>query len=374
MIRLCEKTRSADGRWLGSLHDELCAALAPVFAQARSRLAAFAYIGALLAAGGDRRSCSSWPSRPGTPRPADAGAAGRARLGLAGGAEGAAAVHLAHLADPAAVLVLDETAELKHGRMTVGVARQHAGITGQIENCQTVVFAAYVTARAHALSDFRLYLPRAWCGDRERRVRAHVPGDVQVATKTEQGTEMIAGAVAAGAPFGWVAGDEVYRRSSKLCAACEKHGKGYVLAVPVNFTVTLPSRRRVTAASLARMVPAAAGRRARAGQAARATATTNGLGGNRLAAALAAAPAQPVRPGRPGDVLLPRTRGPPGIAAVLISIAGRRWPAEECHQQAKARPASISTRFGCGTPSTATPSCPCAPSRSWASPPPGRCR
>jgi hypothetical protein len=65
MIRLCEKTRSADGRWgivgdghwLGSLHDELCAALAPVFAQARSRLAAFAYIGALLAAGGDRRSC-----------------------------------------------------------------------------------------------------------------------------------------------------------------------------------------------------------------------------------------------------------------------------------------------------------------------------
>jgi hypothetical protein len=34
--------------------------------------------------------------------------------------------------------------------MTVGVARQHAGITGQVENCQTVVFAAYVTARGHA--------------------------------------------------------------------------------------------------------------------------------------------------------------------------------------------------------------------------------
>ena len=46
-----------DGRWLGSLHDELRARLAPVFCQARSRLVAFAYIGALLAAGGDRRSC-----------------------------------------------------------------------------------------------------------------------------------------------------------------------------------------------------------------------------------------------------------------------------------------------------------------------------
>jgi SRSO17 transposase len=49
------------------------------------------------------------------------------------------------------------------------VARQHAGITGQVENCQTVVFMAYVTARAHALFDFRLYLPRAWCAGRRRQ-------------------------------------------------------------------------------------------------------------------------------------------------------------------------------------------------------------
>ena len=68
---------------------------------------------------------------------------------------------LAHLGDPEAIVVLDETAELKKGTATVGVARQHAGITGQVENCQTVVFAAYVTARAHALFDFRLYLPKA---------------------------------------------------------------------------------------------------------------------------------------------------------------------------------------------------------------------
>jgi hypothetical protein len=33
------------------------------------------------------------------------------------------------------------------GRFAVGVAGQHAGITGQVENCQAVVFLAYVTAR-----------------------------------------------------------------------------------------------------------------------------------------------------------------------------------------------------------------------------------
>jgi hypothetical protein len=42
------------GPWLGELRRDLFALLAVVFAQARSRLAAFAYIGALLAEPGDR--------------------------------------------------------------------------------------------------------------------------------------------------------------------------------------------------------------------------------------------------------------------------------------------------------------------------------
>lgn len=46
-----------DNVWLGKLHGELRALIAPVFAQARSRFAAFAYVGALLAEPGDRKSC-----------------------------------------------------------------------------------------------------------------------------------------------------------------------------------------------------------------------------------------------------------------------------------------------------------------------------
>ena len=59
-----------DGRWLGELQDELRARLAPVFCQARSRLAAFAYVGALLAAPGERRSCWQLAEQAGqaTPR------------------------------------------------------------------------------------------------------------------------------------------------------------------------------------------------------------------------------------------------------------------------------------------------------------------
>ena len=155
----------------------------------------------------------------------------------------------ARLGDPEAIMVLDETAELKKGDRTVGVARQHAGITGQVENCQTVVFAAYVTGRAHALFDFRLYLPRSWCLDARRRQRAHVPDEVAFTTKPALGTAMLTGAASAGVPFAWAAADEVYGRSSKLREACEKDNKGYVVAVPVNFTVTLPSGRRRNACS-----------------------------------------------------------------------------------------------------------------------------
>jgi SRSO17 transposase len=109
-----------DGSWLDRLQGELRGLLAPVFAQARSRLAAFAYIGALLTEPGDRRSCWQLAERAGhaTPR--------RMRAVLAGHAwDWAAALValqrfiLARLGDRGAIVVLDETAELKKGTMTV---------------------------------------------------------------------------------------------------------------------------------------------------------------------------------------------------------------------------------------------------------------
>ena len=58
------------GRRLGELQGELCARLAPVFCQARSRLVAFAYISALLTVPGERRSCWQLAEQAGqaTPR------------------------------------------------------------------------------------------------------------------------------------------------------------------------------------------------------------------------------------------------------------------------------------------------------------------
>ena len=326
-----------DGAWLADLRRELFGLLAGVFAQARSRLTAFAYIGALLAEPGDRRSCWQLAETAGhaTPRRMQALLAEHA-WDWAAALAALQRFIVARLGDPGAIVVLDETAELKKGQASVGVGRQHAGITGQVENCQTVVFAAYVTARAHALFDFRLYLPKAWCHDGKRRERAHIPDETEFTTKPAQGTAMITAAADAGVPFAWAAADEVYGRSSKLREACEKAGKGYVLAVPVNFTVTLPSGRKTTVAAVARLVPAAAWETRSCGP---------GCKGHRDYAWAWAATASPrhwvlIRRsmGDRADLAFYYCHAPAGRPAslpALIKVAGKRWPVEECLQQGK---------------------------------------
>src|SRR5690348_4180051 len=50
---------------------------------------------------------------------------------------------LEHFADPAAVLVVDETGDLKKGTATVGVQRQYTGTAGRTENAQVAAYLAY---------------------------------------------------------------------------------------------------------------------------------------------------------------------------------------------------------------------------------------
>jgi SRSO17 transposase len=326
-----------DGAWLGELRRELFALLAGVFAQARSRLAAFAYIGALLAEPGERRSCWQLGEMAGhaTPRRMQALLAEH-RWEWKDALRALQRFIVAFLGDPGAILVLDETAELKKGDQTVGVARQHAGITGQVENCQTVVFAAYVTHRAHALFDFRLYLPKAWFRGRARRRRARVPGWVRFATKPALAAAMITAAARAGVPFAWVAGDEVYGRSGRLRRGCEKASKGYVLAVPVNFQVRLPPGRKVPVSAVARLVPPAAWETRSCGP---------GCKGHRdyqWAWAATASPRHWVlirrRLDDPSDLAFfycHVPQGRPVTLTILVRAAGKRWPIEECHQQGK---------------------------------------
>jgi SRSO17 transposase len=138
---------------------------------------------------------------------------------------------LRHLGDPAAILVIDETGDVKKGACTVGVQRQYTGTAGRIENSQVAVYLTYASDRGHALMDRALYLPKAWTDDGERLAAAGVPHDVEFATKPALAQAMISQALATGVPASWVAADEVYGADSKLRRHLRQAGLGYVLAV-----------------------------------------------------------------------------------------------------------------------------------------------
>ncbi len=134
------------------------------------------------------------------------------------------------LAEPDAVLVVDETGFLKQGKASCGVGRQYTGSAGKITNCQIGVFAAYVSGKGHAFVDRALYLPKAWTDDRARRTAAHVPEEVAFATKPQLARAMIERAIEAGVPFAWVAADSVYG-VGEIEIMLRRAGKGYVLGV-----------------------------------------------------------------------------------------------------------------------------------------------
>lgn len=134
------------------------------------------------------------------------------------------------LPDPQAVLVVDETGDVKKGTKSAGVQRQYTGTAGRIENAQVAVFLTYAAPGGRALIDRELYLPESWTGDPGRCQAAGIPDEVTFATKPALALTMITRALDAGVSAGWVTGDEVYGADPDLRRDLEDRQMGYVLA------------------------------------------------------------------------------------------------------------------------------------------------
>lgn len=136
-----------------------------------------------------------------------------------------------NLGDEEGIGVVDETGFLKKGDKSVGVKRQYTGTAGKVENCQVGVFLSYAVPGGHVFLDRRLYLPREWCTDTERRAEAKVPAEIAFQSKPRQALEMLEHAWEQGVPMRWVAGDEVYGNAPYLREHIAAHHRLYVLAV-----------------------------------------------------------------------------------------------------------------------------------------------
>jgi len=143
------------------------------------------------------------------------------------------------LADPAAVVVIEETGFVKKGTKSVGVAPQYSGTAGKIGNCQIGVFLAYAAQKGQVLMDREIYLPQVWTDDRERCQAAGVPETVEFATKLVLARRMLERVLEHGLPFAWVTADSVYGADYHLRRFLTEHHIPYVLAVAPNNQVRL---------------------------------------------------------------------------------------------------------------------------------------
>ncbi|MGW3624864.1 IS701 family transposase [Streptomyces sp. NPDC000880] len=240
-----------------------------------------------------------------------------------------------HLHDDAAVLVVDETGDVKKGVHTVGVQRQYTGTAGRIENSQVAVYLVYAGARGHAAVDRELYIPRSWTSDPDRCRTAGLGEDTIFATKPQLATAMIERFLDAGHRVGWVTGDEVYGGNPKLRSALEERGMGYVLAVACSTDVTTGAGK-FRADTLAAKLPERAWQKLSAGR---------GAKGHRFYDWAVVDLADPAPGNR--QLLIRRNRTTGELAyylchsvdsvplSTLVKVAGSRWRVEETFQTEK---------------------------------------
>lgn len=240
-----------------------------------------------------------------------------------------------HLHDQAAVLVVDETGDLKKGTHTVGVQRQYTGTAGRIENSQVAVYLVYAGARGHAAVDRELYVPRSWTCDPDRCRATGLGEDTVFATKPELARVMIERFWDAGHPVGWVTGDEVYGGNPNLRTALQERGIGFVLAVTCSAEVST-GVGKFRADALAAKLPKRAWQKLSAGR---------GAKGHRFYDWAVIDLANP-RPGHhqtlirrnrtTGELAYYRCFSPrPVPLTELVRVAGSRWRAEETFQSEK---------------------------------------
>jgi SRSO17 transposase len=127
------------------------------------------------------------------------------------------------------------------------------------------VFLCYAGERGSVRLDRELYLPQDWVEDGSRCGAAGIPEEVDFATKPMLGKQMLERAFEAGMPCGWVAGDEVYGRDSKLRRWLEERHQSFVLAVAADQRLWQQDMRQHRVDEIANKLPRRAWKRLSAG-------------------------------------------------------------------------------------------------------------
>ena len=154
---------------------------------------------------------------------------------------------------PVVAWIVDDTGFPKKGTHSVGVARQYCGQVGKQDNCRVAVSLSVATWNASLPVGYRLYLPKEWAGDAERREETEVPKEVRFQTKPEIALDQIRAALAAKVDRGVVLADAAYGINTEFRDGLTDLELQYVVGVQSTMTVWGPGQQPLPAKPRGRM-------------------------------------------------------------------------------------------------------------------------
>jgi SRSO17 transposase len=144
---------------------------------------------------------------------------------------------------PVVAWIVDDTGFPKKGTHSVGVTRQYCGQVGKQDNCRVAVSLSVATWSSSLPIAYRLYLPKEWAEDAERRGKTEVPVEVGFQTKPEIALYQIRAAVAAQVNRGIVLADAAYGINTEFREGLTQLGLQYVVGVQSSMTVWEPGKQ-----------------------------------------------------------------------------------------------------------------------------------
>jgi SRSO17 transposase len=127
--------------------------------------------------------------------------------------------------------IVDDTGLPKDGRFSPGVAHQYCGALGKTANCQVLVSVNAASDRASCPLGWRLFVPKSWDQDEQRRRRARIPEEVRHVPKWQLALQIIDQLIGWGLPRRVVQADGGYGDITAFRTGLEERELEYVVQV-----------------------------------------------------------------------------------------------------------------------------------------------
>ncbi|MEB8338018.1 IS701 family transposase [Streptomyces endophyticus] len=147
--------------------------------------------------------------------------------------------------------VVDDVSFPKDGRMSVAVAPQYCGALGKRANCQVAVSVHACTATASCPLQWRLFLPKEWADDAERRAACKVPAEIGHREKWRLALDILDELTGWGVPPRVVLADAAYGTNATFRNELTERGLDYVLSIrsdtahPLDAVPEAPARKGI---------------------------------------------------------------------------------------------------------------------------------